>query len=228
MRFFGRQKRWALGVSLLLGLAGCAEQRAKFAWPFAQPKDEMPGITTPEQRIEQLKTLVASASRSTPQEQERVSTDLAHQIQREEDPLVRRQIILTLSAYPTTMASAVIHAGMADTDADVRIACCKAWGRRGGTEAVEQLSRALASDTNIDVRLAAARALGQTKDPSAAAPLGDALADADPALQYRAIESLKAISGRDFGNDLAAWRQYAKTGHSDKPLTVAERLRGLF
>ena len=40
------------------------------------------------------------------------------------------------------------------------------------------------------------------------------------------LESVVAVSGRDYGNDVQAWRQYAQTGKSDAPeVSVAERVR---
>jgi hypothetical protein len=39
-----------------------------------------------------------------------------------------------------------------------------------------------------------------------------ALDDPDPALQRRAVESLRQVTGRDFGNDVVAWRTYVQGG----------------
>jgi HEAT repeat protein len=121
-------------------------------------------------------------------------------------------ILKTLSVYPTAMAGRVLTAGMSDPEPSVRIVCCKAWGTRGGREAVEPLSNALNNDSNFDVRIAAARGLGKIKDSAAAVPLADALNETDPAMQRRLVESLKSVSGRDYGNDIEAWRQYARSG----------------
>jgi hypothetical protein len=57
--------------------------------------------------------------------------------------------------------------------------------------------------------------------------LGVALEDPDPAMQYRAVNSLRAISGRDLGNDVQQWRLYVKGQLPEEP-TFAERLRRLF
>ena len=80
-----------------------------------------------------------------------------------------------------------------------------------------------------DVRLAAARDMGQTKDATAITALADALSDSDPAMQRRAVESLRALSKKDFGNDVSAWQQYAKGENPQlKEPTLAERFRKLF
>jgi HEAT repeat protein len=77
-------------------------------------------------------------------------------------------------------------------------------------QAVTELGRTLASDTDLDVRMAAARALGTFNDRAAIESLGVALDDPDPALQYCAIQSLRTATGRDYGGDVAAWRQAAQ------------------
>jgi HEAT repeat protein len=89
------------------------------------------------------------------------------------------------------------------------------------------LAGALSGDVDADVRLAAAKALGETKGPEAAKALGEALNDADPAMQYRAVLSLKKVTGKDLGNDVNRWQQYVK-GEPAPPPTLAERFWQLF
>ena len=72
----------------------------------------------------------------------------------------------------------------------------------------------------------AVKALGETADKAALAPLADALVDPNPAIQFRAQESLRAVSGRDYGNNVQAWREYAKTGTTTtEEISFAERIR---
>jgi hypothetical protein len=62
------------------------------------------------------------------------------------------------------------------------------------------------------------------------APLGEALTDNDPAMQYRAILSLKNVTGKDLGNDVEPWRQYVKgeTPQPGKSQSWAQLFRQLF
>jgi HEAT repeat protein len=225
----------ALAVcSCLLLASGCAEtaERASGSWARLWGKktdEEVLNIKTPQDHLKELQELSKTGKKKTPEEQQRITAELANEIKHESDPLMRRQILRTLVAYPTPLSSSLLVAGLGDSDADVRRVACECLGKRGGKEAVQELSRVSTSDTETDVRIAAVRALGQTADASALPPLAEALADPNPAMQFRAQESLRAVSGHDFGNDVHAWREYAKSGKSDAPEpSLVERFRRTF
>jgi hypothetical protein len=61
------------------------------------------------------------------------------------------------------------------------------------------------------------------------AALGSALEDRDPALQYLAMESLKQVSGRDYGQDSRLWKQYVQ-GQTPvrEEKSIAQRVRDIF
>jgi HEAT repeat protein len=187
-------------------------------------------VVTPAAKIAQLKKLSSEAVKSDQETRQRVVGQLVTAIRSETDPLIRAEIIRTLGDYPNPAADSVLKAALNDPDADVRIAACEAWGKRGDAQAAGLLAPLLTSDVNQDVRLAAARALGKIKDQQAIAALGDALTDSDPAMQYRAVLSLKEITGQDLGNNVDRWRQYVKEGHSQpaQPASMAERLKKMF
>jgi HEAT repeat protein len=217
---------------LVLTTCGCA-QTPELAtwWPWYEP-DQTADLAKygpiSRQKIERLEELAKRVTGDAA-EQERVSTELADQIQRESDPLVRLHIVRVLSGCQTPLASAVLNAGLKDTDTDVRVECCKAWGRRAGPDASRVLGEALASDTSVDVRIAATKALGAMRDPQAVPLLAVALDDPDPALQFRAVEAMRLASGKDLGNDVNKWRQYAKNPDPNaREESVADKLRRLF
>jgi HEAT repeat protein len=169
--------------------------------------------------LEQIREHAAWAK---PQELLPISNQLAAVFHQETDPILRAEIVRVLGVYPTTASLAVLHTAVGDSDVEVRIAACLGWGRRKGPEAAAAMSQMLLSDVDGDVRLAAAEALGAIGDRSAVAALGSVLEDKDPAMQYRAVESLKKITGQDLGNDVNRWREYVQnesTGPS-KPVSV--------
>ncbi len=220
-------------ISLLVALAaGCAQgpnwQINDISWFKKKAKPEAgPQIAAPIDRIKKMKELAEKAPEMSAEEKERESIELARSIQHEEDPIVRQQILRTLAVLPGTASTAVLTAAMNDADADVRIACCDAWGKHGGPEAAKALAKVLDTDTDLDVRLAAARDLGKVGDSSSVEALGSALDDKDPAMQFRAIVSLKQITGKDFGEDAGKWRDYVRGG-SPEELSVAEKVKRWF
>ena len=210
--------------------AGCADLELPSWVPFQGPaSDVVPGVTAPRERVEKLKKLSEASATATPEQRQQVSEQLATSIKTEKDPLIRLEIIRTLGRYPGPTADAILKAALADSEARVRVIACEAWGKRSDAQAVALLAETLRSDVDADVRLAAATALGETKSPAAVAPLGEALADSDPAMQYRAVLSLKQATGKDLGESVERWQQYVK-GELPKDSTpsLAERVRRLF
>ena len=228
---YGDHGRMLLLVTCLaaIGWAGCAGPsrgwRNAFL-PFGRDRtDTVPGLLPPQERIALLRKMGKKAASANPAEQERISGELAQAFRVETDPLTRLEIIRAISGCPTPAAASVLEAGLADSNADIRVAACNAWGRRGGPEAAARLSEVLASDIDMDVRLTAAMALGETGDARAAAALGEALEDRDPAMQYVAVRSLREVTGEDLGNDVNRWREYVRgeLPSSSSPVSVAER-----
>jgi HEAT repeat protein len=215
----------------LIAASGCADLDFLPSWvPFQGPaSDEMAGVVPPRDRIEQLKKLSAAASTATPAQRQQVSEQLTASIRTEKDPLIRLEIIRTLGRYPGPGADAILKAALSDSEARIRAVACEAWGKRTDAQAVALLSEALRSDVDPDVRLAAAAALGETKNAAAVTPLGEALSDTDPAMQYRAMLSLKQATGKDLGNNVERWQQYVKGDRPQEPApSLADRARNLF
>jgi HEAT repeat protein len=220
-----------IGACLLAALAGCAGgQWSDSAKSLAfWNTEKTPEVRTRADQLKELRELAKELPSARSPEQEQASLDLARTIRTETDPIVRAQMVRTIGACNTQVASLVIAAGVKDTSSQVRIAACDALGLRGGGEPVRLLSEVLTSDTDIDVRLAAARALGEIRDPSAAQALTAALEDPNPALQARGMRSLERVTRQDFGNDVAAWQQYLR-GETPQLRTqsIAARFRQLW
>lgn len=220
----------SLGSTLLIAgfsaaLCGCAEQRP---WrPFASLSREKPSVKTPADRIEELVDLSERADQLPPAEQERYCQEMATELAQSNDPLLRAAIIRAVARFPTTTAGVLLDRGLADSDQDVRVAACEGWTIRGGAEAVAKLAELLNSDTDLDVRLAAARGLGEIGDPTAQTALALALDDPNPAMQHRAVQSLRAVTGKELPS-VAAWQDYLRTGTEPPPPTLAERARDFF
>jgi HEAT repeat protein len=202
-------------------VGGCASG----GWPWSKKEPPLSSdVMSPADQIEGLRKMAQTAAKKSPEQQEESSKLLAAAIQKESDPLLRGEIVHTLGSFNTTTATAVVRAALKDPDAEVRVTACETLGRRKGSAAVSGLADTLKTDLDKDVRLAAARALGETKDPTAREPLGAALDDPDPAMQYRAVMSLRLVTGQNFGNDVARWKAYVKGEPPAKPVSIANRL----
>ena len=208
-------------------LAGCQSLSWPQVWPF--PERELTTYHTPSMRADALEQFAMRSTGVDSPEQRQITDQLARQMQVEPDPLVRQAVVKAITEFRTPMAHQVLEAGLADEDTAVRVACCHALGRRGDAMSVAPLANSLRTDEDIDVRLAAAEALGQTKSPQAIQALIVALDDRDPALQYAGVQSMKAITGEDYGPDVQTWRHVAAGGTPPprEAPSVAERLRSV-
>lgn len=212
---------------LLTALAGCKmyERYRPTFWPF--PERELTTYKTPSMRVDAVNAYAMKSTHVDSPEQRQITDELARQIQVEPDPIVRHAVVQSISEYKTPMAQQVLEAGLSDDDATVRIACCKALGKRAEPSSVNVLATVLRGDKDIDVRLAATEALGKIKSPESIKALSAALEDRDPAMQYVGVQAMKSATGKDYGPDVQAWRQVASGGTPPPEYTpsMAERLR---
>ncbi len=212
-------------------------------WPF--PERERTTYRTPAMRVDAIREFGMRSTGVDSPEQRQITDQLARQMQIEPDPLVRQAVVSAIAEFRTPMAQQVLEAGLNDENEAVRIACCRELGRRAvagvsdpghnngvsdpGYNSVAPLANALRADKDLDVRLAAAEALGKIKSPEAIQALIVALDDRDPALQYVGVQSMKSITGKDYGPDVQAWRTVAAGGTPppENAPSVAERLRNV-
>lgn len=173
--------------------------------------------TTYYQQAQRLQSLESRASGMDADQRKRVADEMTQVVRTEDNPLLRAQAVRVLGEIEDPAATLGLDMATTDKAPEVRLAACRVLGEKRNRASLRSLARMLASDQNVDVRIAAARELGNYRDPEAYRALGEALNDTDPAMQHRALESLRRASGRDFGNDLAAWRQFIDTGQAEEP-----------
>ncbi len=216
-------------------LTGCADGPMPYLMSL-NPKmrqqweaDEMYQPTLHRQLAE-MAALRESAADLSAAQQRHWSEEMQYILETHDNPLLRAAAVDALAEFAIPESNQGLKIALHDSDSSVRRSACCAWGKRSDQEAVQMLSESLGSDTDIEVRIAAARELGRFRDPVAYQALGLALHDKDPALQYRAVESLKRASGKDYGTDLKAWQTFAQ-GQDPGPEYVpslAERVRKIF
>jgi len=176
-------------------------------------------------QLAELRAIRANPQAFDAAEREQVVQLLATIVRDSPNAVLRTEAALTLGSCPSAETTSALQAALQDKEPDVRAAACRAWGKVGGAEALSALAQVLETDAELDVRLVAAVELGGFQDQAAIQALAIALNDDDPALQYRAVQSLKSASGRDFGDSVPAWRDFVegRTPTAFEP-TIAERI----
>jgi HEAT repeat protein len=188
-------------------------------------KDERMGPTFHE-RISELRATKRSAKSFEPQQQERTVARMTELIRDDENPLIRAAGVRVLGEISTISALPGIQAAAVDADPLVRVAASEAFGRRADSDAATALSRLATDDADTDVRLSAVAALGNCEDQQAVQALSLALDDGNPAIQNRAVQSLKSSTGQSLGDNVAVWRAYLHGEPS--PVLPAESLADRF
>jgi HEAT repeat protein len=228
-RRFNRFRLW-LPVALLLSAtcSGCSSARPEWIqnmafWEGTKDTDPL-GTLAPKQQMTELQELRAALPEKPAEEHRVKAAELAQRYRNESDPLLRAQVVRTIARCASPEAGDTLRAALQDSERDVRIAACEGWGEHGGPQAAGLLGQAVRRDKSPDVKLAAARGLGKLKDPEVATMLAPALDDPDPALQYRAVQSLRESTGKDFGDSVAAWREFVRGG-APQEISTAQRMK---
>lgn len=230
-----RIKWWlALGLAAIWQV-GCVEGPfGGFApinpWLHRQWAEDEKYTPTFHRRLAELRDLRGEAPRLTPQQMDALAADLEKQLATEPSPVLRAEMTSLLGEMGTPQALATIRSIFADADRDVRIAACKAWAKTNTPETITVLSELIKQEQDVDVRLAAIAELGRFPDPTAVAALGEALDDNNPAVQHLAVQSLKAATGRDYGDSVPAWRDFVQGREPTPPPTpsLVERMTKMF
>lgn len=224
----GCRLRAALVIATLLpAVVGCSGWLPWTVSDKSAKNAELYGPTA-NQRIKALQADAKQAKAEGNSRDVEFTRRLAEQMLGEHDARVRCEIVAAAGMFDTPSALAICKGAMQDPDDRVRTQACQVWRERGGAEAVRQLANCCRADRELDVRLQAIRMLGELEDKAAIPALADVLADPDPAVQYRAVAALKQVSGRDLGNDVNVWREWAADPGRVEPWSVAEAWRKLF
>lgn len=224
----GHGLRTALMLGVMLpAFAGCSGWLPWTTSDKAAKNAELYGPTA-NQRIKKIQADAKQARAEGGGREVEFTRGLADQVLGEHDARVRCEIVAVAGMFDTASALAICKGAMQDPDDRVRARACQVWRERGGPEAVRQLANRCRTDRELDVRLQAIRMLGELEDQTAIPLLAEVLADPDPAVQYRAVAALKQVSGRDLGNDVNVWREWAADPGRTESWSIAEAWRKLF
>jgi HEAT repeat protein len=223
-----RRNRALLVIALGAGLgpsSGCHDgpmYALKQANPFYVNQwraDERLGPTDAT-RAAELQTLVAQIGAMPQAEQDRWIGELEKVMQYDKSPYMRELSIRAAGNAGTPKALAIIRTGLEDDDAKVRIFSASALASRREPEAIELLAKTVSDESNKDVRLEAIKSLGTHRGPRVVDALRLALEEPDLAYRHTAIVALRKSTGKDAGDDPAAW--IAMLDSPDAPPTMEQ------
>lgn len=222
--------KYLLHLVFCLCLSGCAGgPLSELAGlnPYYQSewrKDEQRGPTFHTQLAE-LRAIRRNPSALSPDEQARVVPLLVNIVHESENDVLRTESILALGEFSAPETIPTLQFAANSDLPELRIAACQALARGGGPAALEVLTTAVETDDDLDVRLAATQALARFQDQRAIQSLAVALNDKDPALQHQAVQSLKSVTGQNYGDSVPAWRDFVE-GRTPvvRQESIAERL----
>jgi hypothetical protein len=141
---------------------------------------------------------------------------------RDQDPGVRALASRALGSYGSPSdATAIADLMVKDADVGVRIASARALQRLHNPDVVPALFTALDASKEIEprVRVEAASALGQYRETRVVERLIAAMADESLPVNLRVRDSLRTLTGADFGTSQAEWQAWYKA--SEAPLASA-------
>ena len=224
-----------LCIALIPATAGCADGplwRLGYLNPWVVKRwhEEEELLATLSERRGRIASIRESLHKMTPLESDRAVDYLRETVINEPVLLTRLDAIETLGMIPAPRAGEALQGFLKDPDAQVRLAATHAFETRPPAEAIPALRGVLESENDVDIRLAATRHLGRFREDRAAIDaLGVALSDPEPAMQFRAMESLKKVTGRDYGFNARLWQAYLNGEQPDEPASsVADTIRQLF
>ncbi len=122
---------------------------------------------------------------------------------------VRANALEALGRIGDSRALELLNKSMDSQSDRIRLVAIEAMGQMGNSECIAPLAKLMTADaTEANLRIHAVRALGKIRHPRAAWVLIDYLQD--QGRFFPAFESLKQITGQDFGADIDAWVQYRR------------------
>ena len=191
-------------------------------------RDEEIGVTDHERR-KQLALLADTIDTLPANKQQFWSGHLSEMIENDESPEMRRLAIRAAGKLNSPAAMTMIEKGLDDESVKVRMESCAVLGRRRGEEASRALASVAGTETSEDVQHAALQALAKHKGQISVDALKLALSNRNPATRDLAVQSLKGVTGKNYGDDPQVWIAALEGKPTRQQETrIADRVRQLF
>jgi len=205
---------WCLLIGVALGVCGfCGcKDGPLYAMKTVNPyfamrewrADEAFGVTDHERR-KQLHLLSQQIGGMSPDQQDFWAGHLKQIMENDPSPEMRRLAVVAAGKLRDESALSIVEKGLDDESLKVRLYACKALGGRREEQSARLLAKTAGSESDEDVRRAALAALANHKSPLAVDALRLALADRNPATRDLVMQSLRNVTGKNYGNDPQQW-----------------------
>jgi len=159
-------------------------------------------------------------------DKERLVKVLGAVLENDEDTLTRCYAATAIAKIGVTSGVKYLRSALKDRQYMVRWDAVKALARMKAVEARGDLTRVARNDPSVDVRVAAVQALGELKCRESIPDLIGFLSDDEESVVLAAQRSLVKATGRDFGLNQEAWRNWWEKGAPpEKPKPAAKQKR---
>ncbi|MCC7338794.1 MAG: HEAT repeat domain-containing protein [Pirellulaceae bacterium] len=200
----------AFGLALASGCTDGPFYQMKKMNPYFQSqwkKDRALGPTFTD-RLAELDLLQSQLARMPEAEQQQWTEQLSRIIQKDPSAEMRARAVATVAQLPSDSAVTALNFASGDDVEKVRLAACHAWKLRGGEAARDMLMSLAETDESTSVRQAAIEGLSVFELNEVKSTLIKLLSDRSPAVQFQVAQSLKSLTGRDYGGDFETWKQF--------------------
>ncbi len=203
----------ASSVTLLCG-AGCVDgplynlKRINPYYTSQWEKDREHGPTY-EDRYNELIYASQRLKNMAPGEQQKWARTLADVIKNDPSAEMRAKAVRAIASVEDAVVTEALNLATIDESEKVRVAACEAWKQQAGSAARDMLlSVAKSEEETASVRQQAIASLESFGDAEVLRTFDTLLDDQSPVIQYQVAQTLRNVSGEDFGGDIAAWKQY--------------------
>lgn len=207
-------KKMGFLLVVFLACGGCMDgpfYAIKRANPYFQADYRKDRVLGPifEDRLSELDLLKRQLPNMDSAKQSQWATELEQIILADPSSELRSRAVTAVASIDAESAIRALNAASTDEVEKVRLAACQAWLIRGDSAARDMLiNMASKADETTSVRQAAIESLSTFNDEDVKQTLTVLLDERSPAIQYQVAQSLKEMTGADYGGDFESWKQY--------------------
>jgi len=201
----------APAILAAFSVAGCTSYLGTTAASFMKQVRQNPD---PNERFIAYQKLASPNCYDTEAQKAQAVKILIGKLEEGREPIATRAVICrTLGDLKNRSARLALIKAVSDNDAIVRVQACRALGKVGKEEDAMILCRVMSMDSLEDCRIAAIEALGDlnSQDSRVLVMLLEGMENDDPAIRLASLNTLKQITRKDAGVEVAAWRKELKT-----------------